>query len=63
MKVEVETLKEWIENWIYKEKYYHPFSKGKNIPISELYDLIDQLCRYESVMECIREEKENADCH
>lgn len=57
MKIESETLKEWIENWIYKLKYYHPFSKGKTIPISDLYDLIDQLCRYESIMEYIKEEE------
>ena len=63
MLIESETLKEWIENWFYKNKYYHPFSNRKTIPISELYAVIDELCRYESIMEDIKEEKENADCH
>lgn len=48
MKIESETLKEWIGAWFVKNKYYHPYSKENNIPIPELYDLIDRLSKYES---------------
>lgn len=48
MKIESETLKEWIGAWFEKNKYYHPYSKGTNIPTLDLYDLIDQLSKYES---------------
>lgn len=48
--VTVENLKVWIDYWVKTDKYYHPFSKGKTIPISELLDLIDRLARYESIM-------------
>ena len=41
--ISVNELKEWIENWFYKNKYYHPYSKNNSIPITELYDILDQI--------------------
>lgn len=41
--INVNELKEWIENWFYKNKYYHPYSKRNSIPITELYDILDQI--------------------
>jgi len=38
--VDVNELESWIENWFYKERYYHPYSKGKTIPTEELRDII-----------------------
>lgn len=37
--VDVDDLEEWIENWFEKDRYYHPFSKGKTIPTEELRDI------------------------
>lgn len=39
--IEISTLKEYIENWFVKHRYYHPYSRSNNIPIDELYDLLD----------------------
>lgn len=39
--IEVNTLKEYVEYWFVKHKYYHPYSRSNNIPIDELYDLLD----------------------
>lgn len=36
-------LKEWVENWFYQNKYYHPYSKSNNIPCSELYDILERI--------------------
>ena len=41
--ISINELKEWIENWFYKNKYYHPYSKSNSIPITELYDILDQI--------------------
>lgn len=48
--IDFNELKEWINNWFYANKYYHPHSKSNSIPISELYDIFD---RFEK---CKREE-------
>ena len=41
--VSVKELTEWIENWFFKNRNYHPYAKSNNIPITELYDIFKQL--------------------
>ncbi len=41
--INVDELKEWIENWFEKNAYYHPYSKANNIPIPELYDILERI--------------------
>lgn len=41
--IDVSVLKEWVENWFTKNRFYHPFAKNNNIPIPELYDILDDL--------------------
>lgn len=37
----VYAFRENVMIWLSVDKYYHPYSKGKNIPTSEVFDLID----------------------
>lgn len=39
--IDLNALKEWIENWLVMNKHYHPYSKNNSIPISELYDVLE----------------------
>ena len=39
--IERELATEWIYNWRDKNKYYHPLSKNKTIPISEVIDILE----------------------
>jgi len=41
--VNTDTVVEWVQSWLTKDKYYHPYSKQANIPISELYDILEQM--------------------
>lgn len=41
--IDADALKEWVENWFTKNRYYHPFAKNNNIPITELYDILEQM--------------------
>lgn len=41
--IDADELKEWIENWLYKDRYYHNGRVSKTIPITELYDLLEQI--------------------
>ena len=41
--IDADVLKEWIENWFTKNRYYHPHAKNNNIPITELYDILEQM--------------------
>jgi len=41
--IDVGVLKEWVENWFTKNRFYHPYAKNNNIPIPELYDIIEQM--------------------
>ena len=41
--IDVDELKEWVENWLYKDRYYHNGRVSKNIPIPELYDILEQM--------------------
>ena len=41
--VDVSVLKEWVENWFYMNRNYHPYSKSNNIPIPELYDILERM--------------------
>lgn len=41
--IDADTLKEWVENWLYKDRYYHNGRVGKTIPITELYDILEQI--------------------
>ena len=41
--IDVSVLKEWVENWFTKNRQYHPYAKNNNIPITELYDILEQI--------------------
>ena len=41
--IDANELKEWIENWVTVNKYYHPYSKSNNIPINEVYAILKQM--------------------
>lgn len=41
--IDVSALKEWVENWYAKNRLYHPYAKNNNIPIPELYDILEQM--------------------
>lgn len=41
--INADELKEWVENWFEKNRYYHPHSKANNIPIPELYDILERM--------------------
>lgn len=41
--IKVNVLKEWVENWFTKNRFYHPYAKNNNIPITELYDILEQM--------------------
>lgn len=41
--IDADELKEWVENWFEKNRYYHPHSKANNIPIPELYDILERM--------------------
>ena len=32
--------KEWIAAWLREDKYWHPYSKGKNIPTADVFDTL-----------------------
>ena len=42
-------LKEWVENWFYQHKYYHPYSKSNDIPCNELYDILERMPTIDAV--------------
>ena len=39
--IDVRALKEWVKNWFTKNRLYHPYAKNNNIPITELYDILE----------------------
>lgn len=41
--VDEKEVKDWVENWLCVNKYYHPYSSSKFIPMSELYDVIQRM--------------------
>ena len=41
--IEEKELREWVQNWFEKNRYYHPYSKSSDIPIPELYDILEQM--------------------
>lgn len=41
--IDVDVLKEWVEIWFTKNRFYHPYAKNNNIPIPELYEIIEQM--------------------
>lgn len=41
--IDVSMLKEWVKNWFTKNQFYHPYAKNNNIPITELYDILERL--------------------
>ena len=41
--IDEKELKEWVENWFEVNRYYHPYSKSNNIPITELYDIFEHM--------------------
>ena len=47
--VDVNVLKEWVQNWFCMNRYYHPYSKSNNIPIPELYDILERISTVDAV--------------
>lgn len=41
--IDVDVLVEWVENWFTKNRLLHPYAKNNNIPIPELYDILEQI--------------------
>lgn len=41
--IEEKELREWIQNWFKTNRYYHPYSKSNDIPIPELYDILERM--------------------
>jgi len=41
--ITTDELKEWVENWFYKNRCYHPYAKSNTIPIKELYDIVENM--------------------
>lgn len=41
--IDVSVLKEWVNIWVAKNRAYHPYAKNNNIPITELYDILEQI--------------------
>ncbi len=38
--IDREEIKEWIADWLRNDKYWHPYSRGKNIPTAEVFDML-----------------------
>ena len=62
--VDVSVLKEWVENWFYMNRNYHPYSKSNDIPIPELYDILERMPTVDVVRcgECKYYLKSNEKC-
>ena len=41
--VDEKEVKDWVENWLCVNKYYHPYSSSESIPVSELYDVLQRM--------------------
>lgn len=41
--IDLETVKEWVEQWLVQDRYYHPYAKKMTIPVSELYDILSRI--------------------
>lgn len=41
--VDENEVKDWVENWLCVNKYYHPYSSSKYIPVSEFYDVLQRM--------------------
>lgn len=41
--INVDAVKEWVENWFRMNRNYHPYAKLNNIPITELYDILERM--------------------
>ena len=41
--ISVDELKEWVKNWFVVDRNYHPYRKQNNIPIPELYDILERM--------------------
>lgn len=38
--IDREEIKEWTADWLRNDKCWHPYSKGKNIPTTEVFDML-----------------------
>lgn len=34
---------EWVADWLREDRSWHPYSKGKNIPTIEVFDIISRI--------------------
>lgn len=41
--IDREEAKAWIANWLRNDKYWNPYSKGKNIPTAEVFDILSRI--------------------
>ena len=41
--IDADALKEWVENWFVMNRNYHPYAKSNDIPITELYDILERM--------------------
>lgn len=41
--VDENEVKDWVENLLYVNKYYHPYSSSKSIHVSDLYDVLQRM--------------------
>ena len=41
--IEEKELREWVQNWLEMDRYYRPYSKSNDIPIPELYDILERI--------------------
>lgn len=41
--IDREEAKAWIANWLRNDKYWNPYSKGKNIPTAEVFDVLSRI--------------------
>lgn len=41
--IDADELKEWVKNWLYKDRYYHNGRVSRTILVTELYDILEQM--------------------
>lgn len=52
--VDREEAKAWIDDWLRNDKYWHPYSKGKNIPTAEVFEMLSLIHAAADVVEVVR---------
>ena len=47
--IDVNTLKEWIENWFVEAVFYLPYNNSNDISIPELYGILERMPTVEAI--------------